>query len=319
MSLEFLTPQMIIFNFVTSLLFFMLLASFCGPFIALVTERLFAARGKVFYDKLAHQTARMTFWVGFFTVDLFIILSFILGFWFMPELFEKPYINVITMFICLPAVFLVLVAIYLYSWNTLRNTRSAHILIGFASSIAALLSIFALLLLVYIFQSPLPEFAEGASLKEVVSELLQMAAGDPSFWIFLVHTAASGLGAAGALSLIWLILRRYKDDFGRDYYVFATHYSARWAVITTLIGLVLAASLTFYLKDAALPELGETPPHLLYGLAYGLPVLACLLWGLIIKSPTPLRHRPGAFLACICLLGAMFAQIMCYTSMTPMP
>lgn len=319
MALDFLTPQILAFNLGTCLLFFLLLASFCSPFIALFTERLFASRSKVFYDKCAHQIARMALWVGFFAVGLFIVFVLALGLGFEPDLFSRPLLTPLAAFICLPVIYLVLAGAYLFSWDRLRSVRGLHILIGLLASLAALASVMALLLLLYAMQFPLQEFSETASLAEIARTLAGNALDDPSSWMFLAHSAVTGLGAAGAFSLIWLILRRNKDDFGRDYYVFATHYCARWAFFSTLLGLLAAVGLTYYLRDTAPPELGQALPPLLYGLEYGLPFLACVLWLLIIKSATPLRHRPGAVLACLLLFSAMFAQLTCFTTIIPLP
>lgn len=51
-----------------------------------------------------------------------------------------------------------------------------------------------------------------------------------------------GIGISGAAAMIWLLLRRSRDDFGRDYYAFAARKCARfagWSGLVALPGLML--------------------------------------------------------------------------------
>ncbi len=58
------------------------------------------------------------------------------------------------------------------------------------------------------------------------------------FWPLLASTLFGGIATGSALSLFWLLIRRNADDFGRDYYAFASRKCARFTVWNTSFALL---------------------------------------------------------------------------------
>ncbi len=319
MPAEFSSFEAIGFNLVTCFLFFLLLAGLCGSIIAVVTERLFAVRGKVFYDKCAQQIARMTLWLVGIAFALGVIATLTLGFNLSPELFEPPFGRAMPFLLVLPVLCFILTFIYYRSWKALRKARMLHVLIGLAAGVLALGTLFQLLLFVRGLLLPLPGLSADAGVAEVGRAMIRDLAEESSVWLSFIHSAAVGLGAAGAASLAWLLLRRKRDVYGRDYYVFAVQYCARWAFVSTIAGLIISAVLIWRILAGSPPGLTQTPPLVSFIVGYGFPLLCCVIWGVILLSTAPLRHKPGMVGACVLLLCAIYAQITAFTFMLPMP
>lgn len=154
-----------------------------------------------------------------------------------------------------------------------------------------------------------------------------------------------GPALAGGLALIWLLVRRGLDDFGRDYYAFAARVCASFAAAGGLLALM---SFTAFCK-LLLPALSNVTLNLpaglnragewLYGLmgadtvaqwgfaavppgaglmCLAMPLLAglsALLWFLVARSPLPMRHKvsfvlaPLPLLAALCVVMSLFGVI----------
>lgn len=151
-----------------------------------------------------------------------------------------------------------------------------------------------------------------------------------------------GPGVAGGLSLIWLLLRRTKDDFGRDYYGFAVRVCASFAAFGGLLGVMntvsLSQSLIGLFGKPMVPELllpawltmaGEhaytllgaetvlrmglsTVPHALGFLCLLLPapsLLAALLWFVVARAAVPMRHKLGMLIGFVCYAGGILLAL----------
>ncbi len=120
-----------------------------------------------------------------------------------------------------------------------------------------------------------------------------------------------GLAIIPSLSQLWLILRRNRANYGRDYYNFAMHSLARWSLAGILAGTALTAAYIFFLKEYR----GAVPPPMcphqiwLFTAAVGLPAIACLLWSAQLTSATPMRHKLGVCLAFLLLCGTLCVHL----------
>lgn len=139
------------------------------------------------------------------------------------------------------------------------------------------------------------------------------------FWPQILHMAFLAIGIAGALSAFWLLIWRQRNDFGRDYYAFALPHSAKWGIAGTLVSLATAFYAYSRAGEFMLPELSEPPALALAALCYALPALACILWGLLLQSATPLRHKPGIVTALLTLFAGVAAQFLVLNEIVPSP
>ena len=117
-----------------------------------------------------------------------------------------------------------------------------------------------------------------------------------SLWILQDMPPLLGLATAAALCQIWLVLRRNRADYGRDYYAFAMRACARLALAFTAAHM-LCMALAFWLWG----ELVQANFLLFFSLLFLPLLLACLLWGIVSISAAPMRYKPAVVLACILL------------------
>ncbi|MDL2313987.1 hypothetical protein LJC36_03290, partial [Desulfovibrio sp. OttesenSCG-928-C14] len=132
--------------------------------------------------------------------------------------------------------------------------------------------------------------------------LTELLAAHPSeTWAFLAATALALPALASALGMFWLILRRARDDYGRDYYNFAGSSLAGLAFFFGLLSLAATAALFWfqYQAFAAAPNGPDGPGYawIIPAALLGMQLACCLVWIVAAKSSIPMRHRPGMFLS----------------------
>ncbi len=305
--------------FITAcLLLLLLLTALCGPALAFVTESLYVARRKVFYDKCARQLAQVPFGLGLFLYVLLACAAALLL--TRPDSPVTPaQARVALPLLCLPAAQILLVALWLFLWSPLKNQRAVHLFLGATAFVVSLSFLLFLVLTLTTLQQPFFLLAVLEMPLDALLLLLREFAATPGLWLFAAYLLMTGLCFTGALGQLWLIIRRAKVDYGRDYYAFAMRYAAGWSLVTGIIATALAGGLIWLLQSSVLPELGQPYEPGVLAVALGLPVACCILWGCILRSATPMRHKPGAFFACLFLFLALCAQILSFTNALPMP
>lgn len=142
-----------------------------------------------------------------------------------------------------------------------------------------------------------------------------------------------GLGVCAATGLIWLLVRRNRDAFGRDYYAFAARRYARiagWIALVVLLGLMALLVLLLplmsglpltpetvslvSLRDSVsaavlrLPERVWLVPALLVA-----PLLAELAFVFIVRDAVPMRRKLAMLCGWLCLVltVVLFTQLLC--------
>lgn len=125
--------------------------------------------------------------------------------------------------------------------------------------------------------------------------------GNSLVWRLFTLGLPLSLGLAGTFTGAWLVWRRDRDDFGRDYYNFTMRLSAR----VGFVGHVLALAAMVWLGLALLPLAGELTTRLAVSLGlYGtgmLITLVCL--GFIMPQENALRHK-------VLLVAAFFGSLL---------
>ena len=306
----------------TGLLLFLLLASLCAPLLAVATESAYKLRQKAFYDKCALQITQAGFGLGLL---LLIVVGGSVAFLVCrqhPELLQSPpQWNALLPYIlpyAPPLAALFLLALYLATWNALKKLRVLHIPLGLCAALLCLGILFTALLFLGALQEPFLTLIFWTAPVTVMQALLLDFLDSPTQWLGLAYLFTFGLAACGSLSQLWLIARRARADYGRDYYAFAMHYCARISLVFTLAASALAGGVFWRLRQSVPPELSQPQDPGILLIAAGLPLSCCLLWFCIIKSDTPLRHKPGAFFALLFLLIALCAHLMLFFSTFPL-
>lgn len=267
-----------------------------SPAIAILAEFSAKTRGKVFFDKYGQQTAAMGL---ILTVAMILIYAASLGLAVVkfPNLISaymtpgSPFFNGAAAF----AVFIVAGLLYFLTWKKLRNAKGAHMALGMVATCGALIGLAIVVPAKLAFN-----FSQSGSSPDALAKTAILAQPMSAMYALLVLSAAAGL------SLVYLILRRNKDDFGRDYYNFALRMAARWSMLP-MIGF-LGCQVWLY---ARLPEntklliLGTPLAYVWMALAV-LGALCAFIWLFMGRSESPLRLKGLAFLA-IALFWAMHA------------
>ncbi|MDL2279422.1 hypothetical protein LJC15_02000 [Desulfovibrio sp. OttesenSCG-928-G11] len=296
---------------------FFALCGLCLPLGALAAEVFYVGSRKAVYDKCALQTAQTAFASGLF---ICLLLSLCLALArallppeaTLPSLLSRPELPLFP-----PLVFLCLLGLYLYTWTPLKKIRALHLLLGLVAALSGPLLLFCALLLLGGMQQP--EVVD--LLFEAPLEILQSLVEDflrlPHQWGMFAFLLFTGLASGFALNQLWLFARRAKADYGRDYYAFALRRLARCASGFTLAAAAMGASIFYRLYTATPADFRQPPDPGVLVVAFGLPLVSCLLWFLIIKSDTPMRHKAGALFGCLFLFVALCAQLAALVSTFP--
>jgi hypothetical protein len=268
--------------------------------VAVLAEGLAERRGQVFLRKLAQQVSAMGVWLlGYSAISGGAMLWLIAA--NLPQSLEPWTSNPI---LALPllgplAGVLLFAVLYRTTWGALRERKTLHRILGLAATLCALV-LMAASLAAKLTLAGAPAIAPPANLGE-----LYLFPPHDQYWPMLAHAVLWALTGAAGLGLVYLLMRRNRDDFGRDYYTFAVRVCARWAAIPALLQLAAAAAVL-------LPAWGRVPQAMkstALGLAAGgamAAVLAAILLLNVSRAEAPLRHKP-AILGAVVLLAAALA------------
>lgn len=261
--------------------FLLLLAAlFWGaPAISLVSELIGLASGKPFPARTARQMSRL----GVRGHALFWILvlagwALTMGRPFWQSDFALANQLLLSVTLALPFFGSLALVAYDLGWKTAKERRTVHVLLGCLSNVAVKCGYWGLVLLALLFFRGLtlddPSFlpARGSSLWPLAALWLPMA---------LTLTASGGL--------VYLLLRRNADDWGRDYYRFAPPFLCGWHMAMGLVTLAVTAWMYASLKGVFNLHL----PQIFYAAAAAAAclVLAMALSAMVRVSENPMRLK----------------------------
>lgn len=301
-----------------ALVLFFVLAALTLPLLGVVTELLHIAKGKAFYEKCAKQISQAAFGAGIF---IFMVVGFnaTVGLaLYRPDMLVPPLLwRPVSLFVP-PFAALCLLAVYLFTWQAMRRRRALHVVLGVFPAFMYLVVFFSGFLLLASLQQPMLPLVMWDKPGQAFAALAAEFFATPYQWLMLAFLFCTGMASGGGLVQLWLIVRRFKADYGRDYYVFAMHYCARVALAFTVASTLLGVWVFLRLKEGTPPEFVQSEDTGVLLVAFGLPVVCSLLWFIIQKSPRPLRHKAGAFFACFFLVLAICAQLLMMLNTFPL-
>lgn len=302
----------------SGLVLLFVLAALCTPLLGLVTEFVYTAKRKVFYDKCALQISQSALAVGLFITLVLTGGAVTAMFQVQPEMLEPPLVWRPLAVLAPPLAALTLLTLYLASWQLLKKVRPVHLFLGLLPALLFLAVLFSGMLLLVNIQQPMLFTLLWNDPLAVSLVLCKDFLLSPQLWAMLGYLFCTGVASGAGLAQLWLIFRRNKADYGRDYYTFAMHYCARFALVFTVFATGLAGGLYWLLRQAVPPELTQPHDPGILVIAAALPLCCCILWLVIGKSETPLRHKPGAFFACLFFYVALCAQILMLLTTFPL-
>ena len=255
-------------------------------------------RLKIFIDKFGQQAATFALLGGLWA---FVILCAVLAaLHFLAPATAPYFLGIPLPAAALGAPVLAGAAIFLSYrglWQRLKTQKALHGGIGFAATVCLWLAFYAGLAMLRPLALRLPAPTDA---------LFLLPPGNSLFWRVLAEGIALSLSLAGAYTGAWLVWRRTKDDFGRDYYNFTLRLAAR----VTFVGQVLALAAMGWIVLGLLPLVGELSARLSIAVAlYGTGSLLTLLFAAVVMpQENALRHK-------FMLVGAFAASIMAATGL----
>jgi hypothetical protein len=262
------------------------MAALGAPIIAVLLEILAAAQSKVFYKKAAQQISALGLGCTAYTV--FVALGTgTLIYLKIPGLlpFQLPE-KMPLLWMAVPlTVWAVVTILHATTWKFLKKPKALHISLGVVASLAALCTIYSCMAVKYAYVLPIP--GERA-VPETFAKLF-MPTNTPMFYALTLSTMVLAPFAAGALGLGYIQYRRKRDDWGRDYYVFALRFVSG---LTLFLGVAFLASQVWVAQSvhqafAQLVFMQNIIPAWYIGL--GICSLAAITWGVVWRSRMPMR------------------------------
>lgn len=260
------------------------LAALGAPLIATVCEIQARVQRKAFLDKFAQHISVMGF--AFLLLVLVVVgLGAALAAFRFQELFARVHVAGSPLF-ALYVVLAVTVVVHGLYRSTWRLGKQAHVALGCLACLCSLASVHVTLAALRGF-APLLSWPEKSL---TMTRLLFPGPGSP-LWPSLVQYAALAVSYAGALGLLFLLHRRDRDNYGRDYYAFAMRLAASWAALAILPALAAQPWVLAVLEPALRGLVLTSSVALLWGGAAALMALCAFLWWTVSRSGSPLRLK----------------------------
>lgn len=255
-------------------------------------------RLKIFTDKFGQQAATFALLGGLW---LFIVLIAALAvLWFLAPAKAPYYLGLPFPLAAVAGTVLagaVAFLTYRGAWQRLKAQKSQHGAIGLTATLLLWAALYVGLAAARPLVLSLPPATDPAFL---------LPPGNSLVWRLFALGLTLSLGLAGTFTGAWLVWRRDKDDFGRDYYNFTLRLSAR----VGFVGHVLSLGAMGWLGLALLPLAGELTTRLAISLGlYGTGVLLTLVsLGFIMPQENALRHK-------VLLIAAFFGSLLALTGL----
>lgn len=173
-------------------------------------------------------------------------------------------------------------------WRSLRAWPLLHQCMGLLAVLLCYVGLYGIMALVAAdtataLGDSLPDSLAGIFLPEEESTL----------WNSLAYLPPLTLSMAGAVGALWLLLRRHRDDYGRDHYMQMVPWCAVWArnswiVLWVLLAAFTALNLWYAQMDSGVLSYRELLDAGLYLLLW---IIPALLWTIVCRSSSPLRHK----------------------------
>lgn len=276
------------------------------PFIAVWDRRLAVARRRSLYDKSAGQTESLT---AFLTV---VFAASMGGDLLMAGCIDRmmagPWRMLWEGMVMLSAFSALSAVVVLYAAKGVRNAFS--VLCGLASAAAA--SFCVVLVWAFLFG-----VLKGGTAEVAVHDFMvafeSMKSAD--FIVFVLFCVCLAAAAAYGFALIWHILLRSRDDFGRDFYAFTLGMRARQAshavLFLMMVGAVQYSMYPQMSQEWAIARLPFMGSYAETALTSGLLCLPAsfALWYSMSLSSVPMQKRSYAFLGLLLLAAGTYCLL----------
>jgi hypothetical protein len=264
-------------------------ASWGGVLVAWISELSAWMKKIIFRDKYAQQVTRLSLWamvLGWaFLSGALVWAERIVPQWRegMGQVSLKTILYPGILFLC---GFILLLG-YLSLWKILRKKKPFHLILGFLSLLSIWVGVYSLFnaKMRLLFDTTVQDVS-----KSQVWKFFLLPVPVLNSWLFFGHILFLALGSSGLLGLLYLLVRRKRDDFGRDYYRYAISFAGKWSVSYAFQLIVLIGVLVVFtnMSQTVLREPLVLIPFVVSCLCYLIPVWLLIR---IIQNDTPLRLK----------------------------
>ncbi|SDB43556.1 hypothetical protein SAMN05660653_02114 [Desulfonatronum thiosulfatophilum] len=296
--------------------------------VAVLTAFSGRKKTKVFADKLAKQMAEF----GVIVLGLCLILISIrwglwtFADWEVSSIWRRFY----HLFFDIPG-HLAFVAtltsiIFTRVWKQKKKSSSVHYVLG---SLSMLVWLATLMLFVLGWL----ETRADVPMQQMDLHALPALLLEPLPWLIFAQGLFLGLALAGGMGMVYLVIRRNREDYGRDYYAWAVRSCAGRALSSGIVqvfwGVALYFAATLPWADMALRDVGTWSDLAVQALSaspafapmlmfLGLCLLAWISLIPLIKSQTPLRLKGMMFVHLLFIAAGLTFLAMAYERMLGM-
>lgn len=267
------------------------LLAYCGIYFLSSTARIIAvSRRRAPYEKCSRQIALLGLFLGW---------GLLIGARIWLYLTRTEHIDgsmesfMLEMSWLLLSIGVLFSTIYYCCWRILKNMPVLHSTLGVISAVQNCIALVCILFTIKVLA-----VAPAPVSQHLALPMLFPDAWEAALWSAACYTTPLIFALAGGFCSFWLVLRRKRDDFGRDYYKLMIPWCAAWArngwTVVWLL-LLISTALEIWPRPGA-PAFEATWAALAAArlLIWFIPLP---LWNLVKKSPVPLRHSWAALLA----------------------
>ncbi len=286
----------------------LLAAALCGPLFGTLAEAFFLKSRKVFYEKCALQLTRFVSVIGLTAGLVVVAAGYLLLRRHVPELLEPPFGMRLIFFVLVPGMGYGLFLVRRATWTGLNHLPKTRFFLGLLPAALGLALLGRLILPLDQVRAFIGNPQTGARAGALLEALSPDSGFNAALLPHLTYALATGLATTAVFGVWYLLLRRNREDFGRDYYTFALKFCARWGAALTIAAAASAWWVLTGLTKASPDDIALAR----FACTAAISLIACLLLLLMGQSAVPLRHKPAAGLAGIAFAFAFFGQLLLF-------
>ena len=275
------------------------LLSFAGLGFMSATARILSiTRKRSSYDKCAKQLAMLAMILGWILLVAGRVWLFFVQGSYTPD--SLPDFMVELSWILLGLAVLIS-SLYFALWKFLVKVPILHVVMGIISSIQGCIAVIVVLGSARMLSAYGRPDATSITLGDIFFPGWLSA-----FWCSLYSTVPLIVGMSAGCAAIWLTLRRQRDDFGRDHYNTMVPWCAEWARNAwTIFWLIFLASTVAEIQQAWQGGVFTTENALRESIKVLVWIVPIILWTIVARSTTPMRHKLTLILALLVAMGFM--------------